>query len=102
MRIVTMDGAAPTGAEGDYYPDGDPHSTSTTWTAANGNHMVYETHGWDYYAWWVYYTSTETGEATYTECSKAGYIDPTDWTQAYPATGDNVFFEAYYVADEIQ
>ena len=98
LRIVYT-GEQPTGAEGDYYPNGDPHSLNTTWTCSNGNFMIYETHGWDFWAWWVYYDSAETGERTVTECSRAADYDPTEWTQAHPATGDNVFFEAYYISE---
>lgn len=102
LRIVTASGEQPTGAEGDYYPNGDPHSTATTWTAQNGNYMAWETYGWDEWRWFVHYTSTETGDPTHTECSRGADYDPTDWTQQNPATGDLVWFEAYYVADEIQ
>lgn len=93
-------GSDATGAAGHYYPSGDSHSTDTIWRRQGGaEYMAYETHGWDYWSWYVHYTSAETGDEVYTEVNnRFADLDPTWWTEDnnHCGYGDNVTFEACY------
>ena len=94
-----MEPQYPTGAEGDYTPGGDPHSTSTVWTCANGNYIQYEERVAvePYYRWWVYYFNLERQEYVSTEISRGADEDLTTWTQAAPGWGDLVSFIGWYI-----
>lgn len=104
LKFTADDSRYPTGAEGHYYPSGDPHSTSTIWTCQNGNYMRYEERwvvGIPYYRWWVYYISTESEEWVSTEVGSAlPDDDPTTWVSPHCGLGDLVNFHACYVCED--